>query len=110
MGKRYSLNLRERICAYVAEGNSARSLGRLFGVRAQHRDHGTAAAKPQGRPAGLFGKLAPHREFLLEIVDAKPDITLKKLTAALSETHAVGGSSPRCTMLSNELDCHIKKD
>ena len=78
MGKPYSLDLRERICAYVAKGNSARSAGRLFGVSAatavrfaaEHRDHGTALPKLQGRPAGQFGKLAPHREFLLEIVQA----------------------------------------
>ena len=97
MGKPYSLDLRERICAYVAKGNSARSAGRLFGVSAatavcfaaEHRDHGTALAKPQGRPAGQFGKLAAHREFLLEIVQAEPDITLKELAAALSETHGV---------------------
>ena len=97
MGKPYSLDLRERICAYVAKGNSARSAGRLFGVSAattvrlaaEHRDHGTALPKPQGRPAGQFGKLAPHREFLLEIVQAEPDITLKELAAALAETHGV---------------------
>ena len=97
MGKAYSLDLRERICAYVAKGNSARSAGRLFGVSAatavrfaaQYRDHGAAIPKPQGRPPGRFGKLAPHREFLLEIVQAEPDITLKELAAALAETHGV---------------------
>ena len=97
MGKPYSLDLRERICAYVAKGNSARSAGRIFGVSAAtavrfaaaHRDHGAAAPKPQGRPAGRFGKLAPHRDFLLEIVRAEPDITLKELAAALSETYGV---------------------
>lgn len=94
MGKPYSLDLRERICAYVAAGNSARSAGRLFGVSAatavrlaaEHREHGTTVPKPQGRPAGQFGKLAPHRDFLLEIVQAEPDITLKELAAALAET------------------------
>lgn len=97
MGKPYSSDLRERICAYVAKGNSARSAGRLFGVSAAtavrfaagHRDHGAVVAKPQGRPAGQFGKLAPHRDFLLEIVQAEPDITLKELAAALSETFGV---------------------
>lgn len=92
MGKPYSLNLRERICAYVAEGNSARSAGRLFGesaatavrLAAQHREHGTAVPKPQGRPAGQFGKLSQYRDFLLEIVQAEPDITLKKLACAPS--------------------------
>jgi hypothetical protein len=30
MGKLYSLDLREQICAYVSKGNSARSARRLF--------------------------------------------------------------------------------
>lgn len=97
MGKPYSLDLRERICAYVAKGNSARSAGRLFGVSAatavrfaaESRKCGSVAPKPQGRPAGQFGKLAPYKRFLLEIVRAEPDITLKELAAALSETHGV---------------------
>jgi len=54
MGKSYSLDLRERICAYVAKGHSARSAGRLFGVSAPtavrlaaaHREQGTGAPKP----------------------------------------------------------------
>lgn len=97
MGTPYSWDLRERICAYVAKGNSARSAGRLFGVSAatavrfaaEHRDHGAVVPKRQGRPAAQFGKLAPHRDFLLEIVQAEPHITLKELAAALSETFGV---------------------
>ena len=98
MGKPYSLDLRERICAYVSKGNSARSAGRLFGVSAatavrfaaEHRAPWHCSFQSlQGRPAGRFGKLAPHREFLLEIVQAEPDITLKEMAAALSETHGV---------------------
>lgn len=104
MGKPCSLDLRERNCAYVAMGHPARSAGRLFGVSAatavrfaaKHRDHGTAAPKPQERPAGKFGKLAPHRNFLLDIVRAEPDITLKELAAALSDTH-VGHTWRRCS-------------
>ncbi|PTN01877.1 hypothetical protein C8N32_1091, partial [Rhodovulum imhoffii] len=98
MGKPYSLDLRERICACVAEGNSARSAGRLFGVSAatavrlaaEHREYGKAVPRPQGRPAGQFGKLAPHRDFLLEIVQAGPDITLKELAAVIGSGAAAG--------------------
>lgn len=97
MGKPYSLDLRERICAYVARGHSARAAGRVFGVSAatavrfaaEHREGGDVAAKPQGRPSGRFGKLAPHLDFLVDIVRAEPDITLKELAAALSETEGV---------------------
>lgn len=97
MGKPYSLDLRHRICEYVAGGQSARAAGRVFGVSAAtavrfaaaHRTRGTVLAKRQGRPPGRFGKLAPHLDFLLDIVRAEPDITLKELAAALSETEGV---------------------
>ena len=97
MGKPYSLDLRQRICAYVARGHSARAAGRLFGVSAatavrfaaEHRARGTVVAKRQGRPPGRFGKLTPHLDFLLDIVRAEPDITLKELAASLSETEGV---------------------
>jgi transposase len=97
MGKPYSLDLRERICAYVARGHSARAAGRVFGVSAatavrfasEYRTRGTVVAKRQGRPPGRFGKLAPHLDFLSDIVRAEPDITLKELAAALSETEGV---------------------
>jgi len=97
MGKPYSLDLRKRICAYVARGHSARAAGRVFGVSAatavrfaaEHRAQGTVVAKRQGRPPGRFGKLAPHLGFLLDIVRAEPDITLKELAAALSQTEGL---------------------
>ena len=97
MGKPYSLDLRQRICAYVSAGHSARVAGRVFGVSAatavrfasEYRTQGTVVSKRQGRPPGRFGKLAPHLDFLVEIVRAEPDITLKELAAALSETEGV---------------------
>lgn len=94
MGKPYSLDLRERINAFIADGNSCRAAARVFGVSpstavriaALHRVRGDLAAKPQGRPAGRFGKLAPHMDFLIEIVRAEPDITLAELSNALEDT------------------------
>ena len=58
-------------------------------MAAQHREHGTAVPEPQGRSAGQFGKLSRYRDFLLEIVQAEPDITFKELARALAETHGV---------------------
>lgn len=94
MGKPYSLDLRERISAFIAAGNSCRAAARVFGVSAStavriasaKRDRGEVSAKPQGRPAGRFGKLAPHMDFLIEIVRAEPDITLAELSNALADT------------------------
>jgi transposase len=97
MGKPYSLDLRERIVAHVEAGNSARAAGRLFGVSASTatrlmaawRARGTVAPLPQGRVAGTAGKLAPHRAFLVEVVAAEPDITLRELAGALEEAEGV---------------------
>jgi transposase len=97
MGKPYSLDLRQRICGYVAAESSCRAAGRIFGVgaatavryAADHRERGDVSPKPQGRPAGKFGKLAPHVNFLIEIVRAEPDITLQELANALEDTHSV---------------------
>ncbi|MCP5088442.1 MAG: transposase [Rhodobacteraceae bacterium] len=97
MGRPYSLDLRRRICGYVAAGNSCRAAGRVFGVSAatavryaaDQRARSDVIPRPQGRPVGRFGKLAPHGGFLIEIVQAEPDITLQELAGALADTHGV---------------------
>jgi transposase len=97
MGKYYSVDLRERIVGYVQSGHSARTAARLFGVSAATAVRYAAAArvagnvtpKPQGRPAGKYGKLVPHIDFLLETVQAAPDMTLQELTAALEAATGV---------------------
>lgn len=97
MGKPYSEDLRIRIADYVAQGNSARAAGRLFGVSestavriaVSYRRSGDVRAKPQGRPPGTVGKLAPHTGFLLEVVQSAPDITLAELAGALEEAEGV---------------------
>ena len=97
MGKFYSVDLRERIVRYVEAGHSARSAARVFGVSAATavryaaaaRARGDVRPKPQGRPAGKFGKLAPHIDFLLRTVRSAPDMTLAELTSALKEATGV---------------------
>ena len=97
MGKPYSMDLRERILAHVEAGQSCRAAARGFGVSAStavrlaaaQRVQGHVAPKPQGRAAGTAGKLAPHKAFLLEVVQAAPDITLRELAGALAETYGV---------------------
>lgn len=97
MGKPYSLDLRERVCAYISAGHSRRAAARVFGISAasavrfaaDQRDRGDVAPKPQGRPPGRFGKLAPHMDFLIDIVRAEPDITLRELSSALEDTYGL---------------------
>ena len=96
MGKPYSMDLRERLVAYVEAGHSCRAAARVFAVSASTavrlaalRERGDVSPKAQGRAPGTAGKLAAHRAFLLEIVRAEPDITLKELAGALAEAHGV---------------------
>jgi transposase len=97
MGKPYSMDLRERICGYNAAGHSRRAAARVFVVSAstavrlaaEYHDRGAVAPKRQARAPGTAGKLRPHIAFLVEIVQAEPDITLKELAGALEETHGV---------------------
>ena len=67
-------------------GVSASTAVRLVAV---WRSRATVAAGPQGRVAGTPGKLAAHRAFLVEVVQAEPDITLKDLAGALLQAAGV---------------------
>ena len=53
------------------------------------RAHGQVIAKPQGRPVGQFGKLVAYVDFLTDLVQAEPDITLQELANALENTYGV---------------------
>ena len=58
-------------------------------MAAEFRAKRSISPKRQGRAAGTAGKLVPHTLFLVEIVAAEPDITLRELSGALVETHGV---------------------
>lgn len=91
MGKPLSMDLRERIIDYVTSGQSSRQAARVYNVApstvvrlvAVYRETGNIAPKPQGRPPGKFGKTAKHWEFVLEVVQCEPDITLHEMASAL---------------------------
>ena len=90
MGKSYSLDLRERIFAEIDGGSTRRFAAMVFGVSPssvvrlvqRQQTTGSLAPAPQGRPQGS-GKLAPHVEFLVAEVKARPDITMPELAAHL---------------------------
>ena len=96
MGRSYSLDLRRRVVARVAGGQSRRgAAGELqvspsFSVKlvARHRRTGSLEPAQQGRPPGT-GKLAPYRDFLIGRVREKPDITMPELAAELKARHGV---------------------
>lgn len=96
MGKGYSLDLRKRVVSRVRNGHSRREAARHFGVsescavKLMQRVETTGSPAParQGRPPG-GGKLSPHRDFLIERVRAKSDITMPELAQALMKERGV---------------------
>lgn len=99
MGKSYSVDLRERILAHVAGGGSRRGAARQFSVsdscavKLVARAGATGSVEParQGRPPG-GGKLAAHRAFLIDQVEARPDITMPELAVRLEAERGVRAS------------------
>jgi transposase len=96
MGRSFSVDLRERVVAFVAAGHSRRAaarhfiVGDSFAIKLLQRVASSGSCEPgrQGRPRGS-GKLAPYETFLIGLVEAKPDITMPELQARLIETHDV---------------------
>jgi transposase len=96
MGKSHSLDLRKRIVSRVRGGHSRREAARHFevsescAVKLMQRVETTGSPAParQGRPPG-GGKLAPHRDFLIERVKAKNDITMPELAEELMKEWGV---------------------
>ena len=88
MAKSYSLDLREKVIAFVGRGHSRREAAEVFGVSPSFvvklmdrlRRTGLADASPRG---GSTGKLAAHRDFLVAAIEAKPDRTMPDLAALL---------------------------
>lgn len=91
MGRAYSLDLRERVVAAVAAGESCRAVAATFKVSVasvvkwsqRFRATGSAAARPVGghRPYVL----ASQRAWLLTRLAEQPDVTLRALLAELAE-------------------------
>lgn len=90
MARAYSLDLRERVVAAVAAGESCRKVAATFKVSVasvvkwsqRFRATGTPAARPMGgnRPYALAGE----RDWLLKRLSQQPDVTLRALLAELA--------------------------
>ena len=95
MARPYSLDLRERVVAQVADGMTRQEVADLNGIVSstvtkwcsRARESGTPAAKPMGghRPV----KLEDERDWLLARIAEKPDLTLDALVAELAERRGV---------------------
>lgn len=91
MPKSYSLDLRERIFAFVKAGHSRRSAARHFDVSpsfvinlmTNEARRGTLVPRPRGGDRRT--KLRSYQGFLIERVHEQPDITLAELVRELKE-------------------------
>lgn len=91
MVRPYSLDLRNRVVAAVENGQTCRAAAELFDVSVasvvkwsqRARVTGSAAAKPMGgkRPVLLAGQ----RAFILDRIEAVPNLTLRALAGELAE-------------------------
>jgi transposase len=91
MARAYSLDLRERVVAFVARGQTTRAASAAFDVSVasvvkwtqRKSATGSAAAKPMGGKRPFL--LAKERDWLLARLDEKPDLTLQALRGELRE-------------------------
>lgn len=91
MVKPYSLDLRERVVAAIAAGESCRAVAERFDVSVssvvkwaqRQRATGSPAALPMGgrRPFAL----ADERAFVLQRLNEAPDLTLRALARELAD-------------------------
>lgn len=92
MGKPHPIELRERVVAFVNEGNSNREAARHFRVSPRfvnnmmilQRSSGSLAAARQGHPPGGT-KLSVHGEWISERVALHGEVTLDELCVELAE-------------------------
>ena len=98
MGKPLSVDLRERVVAAVDGGLSRRKAAERFGVSISSAIRWTSLRRRTGevRPKRHAGdkrsaRIEAHGPLILSLVEARRDITLVELRAALAE-HGIGAA------------------
>jgi len=89
MARAYSQDLRDRVIDAAFSGKSACGLAAHFDIGVataivwvrRAREAGDRSARKQGGTKRC--KLEPHREFLLGLIDATPDLTISELAERL---------------------------
>lgn len=94
MARAYSQDLRDRV---IDAGMSARQAAERFGVGVataivwtRRAREGERSARRQGQPK--HSKLDPHRDYLLGLIEAEPDITIAEMQARLASEADVSAS------------------
>jgi transposase len=94
MARAYSQDLRERV---IDAGTSARQAAERFGIGVataivwvRRARVGERSARKQGQPRR--SKLDPHRDYLLGLIGARPDITIAEMRERLLSEAGVSAS------------------
>jgi len=95
MGRAYSQDLRDRV---IDAGTSARRAAERFGIgiataivwTRRARETGERSARKQGQPKR--SKLDPHRDYLLGLIEAEPDVTIVEMQERLRSEAGVSAS------------------
>jgi transposase len=98
MPKPYSQDLRERVVRAVEAGASCHEAAATFEIGvssairwvAQFRQSGSVAAKPMG---GKRSPLDAHKDWLLALIAAEPDLTLQEIRARLAARGIMAAAS-----------------
>jgi transposase len=91
MAKPYSEDLRTRVAAAIAGGESCRAIAERFGIAPSTVVKWSKRVRETGSPApAKFGghrtcSLDPHRAFVLEQIDEVPHLTLHRLKDLLAQ-------------------------
>ena len=96
MPRAYSSDMRARVIARVEGGASRREAAEHYEVSAStaviwvkcFHETGRCAAQPRG---GSISPLEEHAEFLLALIDGRPDMTLDEVVSAMRK-HKIPGS------------------
>jgi transposase len=114
MAKPYSEDLRERLVAAVEGGLSRRQAANLFDVGVStvirwvrcFRETGSVAAKPMGGDHRSL--LTGERDWILQRIEAEPDLTVDELRGELRERGVIVGYGTVCRFFARE-DMTFKK-
>jgi transposase len=98
MARAYSQDLRDRVIDAALTGLSARGAAERFGIGEataivwvrRARQTGERKARKQGQPRR--SKLDPHRDYLLGLIEATPDMTISELLDRLLAERGVTAS------------------
>ena len=116
MVRPYSEDLRERVIAAVDGGMSRRRAASLFGVAnstvvnwvRRLRETGSVCAKPMG--GDHRSRLTGERVWLLDRIEAVPDLTLEELRSELKQRRGIQVSYGTVWRFFDREDMSVKKN